>query len=233
MQSQSGHQSASRVTVPRQSAAPPPTIVRGDMFNLAARQALDADLRLLREQHVVTIELDELIDLVRDPDVDPLVPRRSPPQPAVEDLVATLGAARRLPDELTVRVVLPEGAARHPSIVELEAVLHRRAAYQATAAWRNGMAVKATGLRQLPLGLVLSVVSWVAAYAFGYLATEVDGVAVGVFAVSAMVSITIAWVVSWMVVETTMLDWRPDARRAAAYDLLARAHVEVTSEPSV
>lgn len=91
------------------------------------------------------------------------------------------------------------------------------------------MAQRSMGLSQLPLGLVLSVVSCVAAYVFGFLATEADGVAVGLLAVSAMVAITVAWVVSWMVVEATLLDWRPDARRAAAYDLLARARVETTT----
>ena len=45
---------------------------------------------------------------------------------------------------------------------------------------------------------------------------------------SVMLAITIAWVVSWMVVESTMLDWRPGARKAAAYDLVSRASLEVT-----
>jgi hypothetical protein len=53
---------------------------------------------------------------------------------------------------------------------------------------------------------------------------------VGLLAVSAMLAITIAWVVSWMVVEATMLDWRFDARRAAAYDLLSRARLEFTTD---
>lgn len=203
------------------------------MFKLSARDALDADLQRLESERVVTIELDELIDLVRDPDVDPLTARRGPAQAAVDDLAVTLGAARRLPDDLTVRVVLPEGVVPEPSVAEVEAALRRRAACQATVAWREGMAQRAMGLSQLPFGLALSVASCVAAYVFGYLATEVDGVGVGLFAVSAMIAITIAWVVSWMVVEATMLDWRPGARRAAAYDLLARARVEVRTNPSV
>lgn len=198
-------------------------------FKLSAREALEADLTLLRTEHAVTIELDELIDLVRDPEVDPLAPRRSPAQLAIDDLADTLGAARRLPHDLTVRVVLLERACPEPPVAEVEAAFHRRAAYQATVAWREGMAQRAMGLSQMPLGLTLATVSWVAAYVFGYLATELDGVIVGLLAVSAMLSITIAWVVSWMVVESTMLDWRPGARRAAAYDLLARARLEVTS----
>lgn len=197
------------------------------MVDLAARSALDAQLKLLSDEHAVTIELDVLADLVRHPVVDPLSLRRSPAQAGVDDLAATLLAARRLPDDLTVRVVIPEDPAPEATVAQVEAALHRCAAHRATVAWRDGMAQRAMGLSQLPLGLALSATTWTAAYAFGYLATEVDGIAVGVLAVSAMVAITIAWVVSWMVVEATILDWRLDARRAAAYELLSRAHVEV------
>ena len=94
------------------------------------------------------------------------------------------------------------------------------------------MAERAMGLRQLPLGLVIAAVSWVAAYLFGYLATQVEGAGVGLLAVTAMVAITIAWVVSWWVVESTMLSWRLSARQAAAYDLLSRARLEVSTSLS-
>ena len=129
-------------------------------------------------------------------------------------------------------MVLPEGAAVVPAVADAEAALHRRAAYLATVAWRDGMAVRAMGLSQLPLGLTIAAVSWAVAYAAGYLATQIEGVAAGLLAVTAMVAITIAWVVSWMVVESTFLDWRLGARRAAAYDLLSRAHLEVTIDRS-
>lgn len=73
---------------------------------------------------------------------------------------------------------------------------------------------------------------WIAASVAGYLVTQVEGVGVWLFAAIAMVAITIAWVVSWMVVESTMLDRRLGARRAAAYDLLSRARLEVTIDRS-
>jgi hypothetical protein len=145
-------------------------------------------------------------------------------------VASTLLAARRLPSELTVRVVLPDAdAGVSPSFADTEAAFRRAATDRSAVAWRDGIAQRAMGLRQLPAGLVIAAVSWVAAYVFGYLATEVDGAGVGLLALSAMIAITIAWVVSWMVVETTMLDWRFDARRAAAYDLLSRARLEFTS----
>jgi uncharacterized membrane protein (DUF485 family) len=194
-----------------------------------ARTKLDAELLRLREEQLVEVELAELVDLVREPDVDPMQMSIGPTRPGVEDLAATLLAARRLPAELTVRVVLPDAANAMPSIAETEAAFHRRAEQLASVAWRDGMAQRAMGLSQLPLGLAIATVSWVAAYAFGFLATQVEGAGVGMFAVSAMIAITIAWVVSWMVVEATMLDWRFGARQSAVYDLLSRAHLEVAS----
>jgi hypothetical protein len=201
-------------------------------FPLSAKTTLDADLDRLRHEHIVRLELAELGDLVREPDRDPLLSRIGPEQAGVDDLAATLAAARRLPEELTVRVVLPAGAAVEPSTTEVEAALQRRSAYLASVAWRAGMAERAMGRRQLPLGLVIAAVSWVAAYIFGYLATQVEGAGVGIFAVTAMVAITIAWVVSWWVVESTTLSWRLAARQAAAYDLLSRARLEVSTNGS-
>jgi hypothetical protein len=199
---------------------------------LAARRQLDADLVRLRHEHVVVLELDDLVDLVREPEADPMQARVSPSRAGVEDLAATLLAARRLPSELTVRVVLPDAAEVSPPVADVEAAMRRRASELATVAWRDGMAQRAMGLSQLPLGLAVAAVSWVAAYAFGYLATLVDGAGVALLAVSAMVAITVAWVVSWMVVESATLDWRLGARLAAAYDLLSRARLDVTSDRS-
>ena len=54
----------------------------------------------------------------------------------------------------------------------------------------------------------------------------------GMFVVVAMIALTIAWVVGWVVVEAAILDWRLAARRAAACELLANATLEVTSEPA-
>jgi hypothetical protein len=198
-------------------------------FKLAAREELDGELRCLGDEHLVVLHLAAPADLVREPDVDPMDIRAGTSRAGIDDLASTLLAARRLPSELTVRVVLPDDASTTPSFADTEAAFRRASSDRSAVAWRDGFAQRAMGLRQLPTGLVIAAVSWVAAYVFGYLATEVDGAGVGLLAVSAMVAITIAWVVSWMVVETTMLDWRFDARRAAAYDLLSRARLEFTT----
>ncbi|HMK13004.1 MAG TPA: hypothetical protein VK461_15545 [Acidimicrobiales bacterium] len=188
-------------------------------FKLAARDQLETALARLSEDHLVVIELSELGDLLSDE------------ESGIDDIVATLMAAKRLPSELTVRVALPEGAPMTRETTEVEAALHRRAAALSSVAWREGMAVRSTGLAQLPLGLIIAIVSWVAAYVLGYLATQVDGGGAGLLAVTAMFVITVAWVVSWVTVEAAVLDWRPSARQAAALDLLARAKLEVTNDP--
>ena len=68
-------------------------------YSLSARRTLDADLERLRREHVLVLELTELDDLVREPAVDPLVAPRGPRRAGVDDLAATLAAARRLPDD--------------------------------------------------------------------------------------------------------------------------------------
>jgi hypothetical protein len=199
-------------------------------YRLDARQELDAQLRLLRDEHLVAIEVATLGSLLSESDVDPIEMGAGTLQAGIDDLVSTLLAARRLPSDLTVRVVLRDDTRVMPSVTDAESAFRRMASDRSAVAWRDGIAQRAMGLRQLPAGLVIAVVSWIAAYVFGYLATEADGAGVGLLAVSAMIAITIAWVVSWMVVETTMLDWRFDARRAAAYDLLSRSRLEFTTE---
>ena len=199
-------------------------------YRLAARQELDAQLRLLREEHLVAIGVATPENLRREPEADPMELRAGTPRAGIDDLASTLLAVRRLPSDLTVRVVLHAEAGVTPSEADVESAFRRMASDRSTVAWRDGIAQRAMGLRQLPAGIVIAAVSWIAAYVFGYLATQVDGAGVGLLVVTAMVAITIAWVVSWMVVEATMLDWRFDARRAAAYDLLSRARLEFTTE---
>ena len=195
-----------------------------------ARVALDAELERLQQDQLLVLELAELRHLVTDPPDDPFVVARGPQRSGVEDLAATLTAARRLPDELTVRVVLPAGVAVEPSVAEVEAALHRRAAFQSTVAWREGMAVRSMGRSQFPMGFTIAVIAWAVSGLATAAAANAVGIELVVLAVISMIGITVAWVVSWMVVESSLLDWRMGARRSAAYDLLSRARLEVTVE---
>lgn len=197
---------------------------------LPAHHALDADLARVDQELLLVLRLDRLEDLVREPEPDPWAVSRSPRRSGVEDMGATLAATRELPDSLTVRVVLPAGATVEPDASVVEAAMHREAAYQSTAAWRDGMAIRSMGLRQLPLGMTVAIIAWVISSAAALVARDSDGFTMIGAGVVAMVALTIAWVVSWQVVEFTMVDWRLGARRADAYDLLARADLEVVVE---
>jgi uncharacterized membrane protein (DUF485 family) len=199
-------------------------------FTLAARAHLDVGLARIRAERLVVVDLSELADLVREPESDPFADRPFAEQSGVEELGSILMAVRRLPDDIVVRAVLPPTAAISPPVTEVEAALHRRALSLSSVAWREAMAVRSTGLAQLPAGMAIAIVCWIAAYVFGYLATKVDGGAAGLLAVTAVLVVTISWVVSWVIVEAAVLDWRPPARQAAAYDLLSRARLEVTME---
>jgi hypothetical protein len=194
----------------------------------ASRQ-LDETLARLDREHLLVIELGDLAHLLVGPDTEPFIAQRSPAQPGIDDLAATLVTAKTLPDELTVRVILPPGTSPDGRATAVEAAFRSRATYLASAAWRDAMAVRSMGLRQLPLGLVVALFSAVIAYAAGFAAKSADvGLAMGVLIVVAGLAITVAWVVSWMVVETTYFDWRQDGRKAAAYELLARCTLEIT-----
>ncbi len=57
-----------------------------------------------------------------------------------------------------------------------------------------------------------------------------SGIVIAVLAAMAAIMLTIAWVVSWMVIETRYFDWRQDGRKAVAYELIARCHLEVTDQ---
>jgi hypothetical protein len=202
-----------------------------------ARDLLDGELVRLQEEQLVVLPLDRLEDLLCEPDVDSFSdsfsPRRGPYRSGVDDLTLTLAAAKRLPDQLTVRIVLsPETPATIPR-ADVEAALHRRAADMASESWREAMATRSMGRRQTPLGIGIGIVAAVIAYTAGYLATVADTAAGrGALVVVAMIALTVAWVVGWVVVEAAILDWRLPARRAAACELLATATLEIASDAS-
>ncbi len=196
---------------------------------------LDTDLARIERDQLVELALDELKGLLCEPDADPYMPRRGPYRTGLEDLALTLGAAERLPDKLTVRVVLPPATCPEVPIATAQAALQQRASDLASVSWREAMAVHRMGRRQLPIGLIVALVAAFMAYGAAYLASVVDNLAGrGILVVLAGLAITVAWVTSWMVVESTYFDWRPSARQAHAYELLARATLEVvTQQPGV
>ncbi|MFN8620670.1 MAG: hypothetical protein U0869_08015 [Chloroflexota bacterium] len=201
-------------------------------LSLPARKALQADMERLHEQQLVVIALDRLTDLLVEPEPDFFTGSSSVDRAGIDEVAATLIAARKLPESLTVRVVLPAGTAIDPSVADAQAALNRRGAYLSTVAWRDSMAIRSMGYRQLPIGLTVAVISWIVSAVATSAATTATGGELIIASLLAMIGITIAWVVSWMVVEYAIIDWRPNARRADAYDLLSRATLEVVNEPA-
>ena len=193
-----------------------------------ARAGIEGDLERLQRDHVLVLHLDDLVHLVSDPPDDPFLATRSLPRAGVEELAATLAASRRLPPELTVNVVRPAGAAVEPSVAVAEAALQRRAAFLASAAWREGMALRAEGRSQSPFGYVIAVGAWVTALGAVVIAANSEGLIEVLCILVEMVCIMVAWSVSWMVIESSLLAWRRGARQACAYELLSRARLQVT-----
>jgi hypothetical protein len=198
---------------------------------------LGAALDKIGQQQLAELALDDLAHLVVEPDAPPFAPRRGPHRAGVDDLALTLTAMERLPDQLTVRVVLPPGTRQSVATDVARTAMNSRAADLASESWREAMAVRSMGRRQLPLGVGLGIGAAVVAYAAAYLAAVVDTAAArGALIVVAMIALTVAWVIGWVVVEAAILDWRLPARRAAACELLSKATLEIVcdagSEPS-
>jgi hypothetical protein len=89
-------------------------------------------------------------NLLRAPEIDPMELRAGTPRAGIDDVASTLLAARRLPTDLTVRVVLQDEAGVMPSATDVESAFRRVVSDRAAVAWRDGIAQRAMGLRQLP-----------------------------------------------------------------------------------
>ena len=197
----------------------------------SADRRLSADLHLLERDHVLVLTLDRIEQLLSEPDDDPFVPRRAPCRSGIDDAVLTLQAARRIPDDLTIRVVLPTGTTSSIPIDQAQATLRRIATDQCDAGWREACSVRSMGRRQLPMGITIALVGLVVAYGAAAVALDVDSTVVrALFITLAGLAITVAWMVSWVVVELAIYDWRDPAWRSRVYDLLSRATLEVAIE---
>ena len=188
--------------------------------------SLDASARRIVNDQVIELEVDRLEDLFENPTIDPFDGRVRPLRAGIVELGETLTALRRLPDELSVRIVVPPAALAARPAADVEAAVHRRAEVLAAASWRDAMAVRNMGRRQTPLGIVIGLVAGATAFGFAYLAQQAGSdLAVAAYAVAAALSLTLAWIVAWVTIESALLDWRLDGRIADAYELLARSNV--------
>jgi len=199
-----------------------------------ADQSLSADLLLLEREHMLVLRLDCIEHLLSEPEVDPFQPRHGLDRSGIDDAALTLLAARRIPDDLTVRIVLPAGPTPSIPTDQAQAALRRVAADQRNVEWREARAIRSTGRRQLPMGITLALVALIVAYAAAAAILEVDSTVVkALFITLTGVGFTVAWMVSWMVVELAIYDWRDPAWRSGVYDLLSRATLEIGTEANI
>lgn len=143
----------------------------------------------------------------------------------VHTLVGILDSALRLPDALTVRIALPDGAdVDERTIGDFRD--HCRA--QASEEWGAAMTLRQGGFRALPRALTYAVVAALVGVISGYLAEGVDSTLIAVFLYAiAFVAVIAAWTIGWAPIEQSLFDWRAPGHTAAVYELLARARVEV------
>ena len=185
-----------------------------------ADRRLTAELQRLERERLLVVPLERLEQLTADSTV-------------VDDLALTLTAARRLPDELTVRVTIGDSVVDKETVAAAENAMHTMAADASYTVWREANAVRSLARRQRPAFLGTAIVAVLLAYVAWYVSTEVDTNAVKViFWLLGGLAITVAWVFSWLVVEDNRATWREHVPLARAHDLLSRAHLEVVPSGS-
>ena len=184
-----------------------------------AERRLADETRRLEEERILDVSIARLDELTVDSTV-------------VDDLALTITAARRPPDELTVRVrVADDAVVDEASVAAAQTGMQRLAADASYAAWREATTVRNMARRQRPVGIVVSILAAMLAYASWYVASDSETTSVAVlFWVLGGVAITVAWVFSWLLVEDNWYTWRAPAALARAHDVLSRARLEVVSD---
>ena len=182
--------------------------------------------RLLEQDGVVEVDLPTAAQLVSEPSVEPLG-RRGPYQSGAAYVSSVLQSARRLPDRVTVRVVLNKEPFNEDTNAKAETAFRDYCRFRAEDAWRQAATVRQTGIRQLPRALVIAAVAAAVAAACSYLGASLDGkAAAALLYVIAGIGVIAAWVIVWMPIEELLFDWRPPAHLAAVFGLLSRARLE-------
>jgi len=185
-------------------------------------RALEAAHEQLEHDGSIEIELQSLDRLLGD---------RDGVESGADYLAGVLESARRLPAGLVVRVVLP---LRPRTAEEGVAAFRKHCRARAEVSWREAMAVRRTGLRQLtPSMLAAFVAGAVAAGASALAESAGSSLVVPLLYAVAGLCLISAWVILWMPVEEVLFDWRPKAHVAEGYDLLARASVEIVERKPV
>jgi len=191
-----------------------------------SEDGLAAAHRMLEQDGVVEVKLPTADQLVSEPPIEPLG-RRGPYQSGAAYVSDVLQSARRLPDQVTVRVVMNGESFDDVTNTEAETAFRDYCRFRAEDACRQVATVRRTGIRQLWPALVLAAVMATVAAACGYLGESVDGKAAeALLYVIAGIGVIAAWLTVWVPIEGLLFGWRPPAQVAAAFDLLSRARLE-------
>lgn len=145
----------------------------------------------------------------------------------VDVATGILRSALRLPDSTVVRVTLPPRANLDEADV---AAFRRHCRGQADAAWRDAMAIRQGGFRELPRALALAALVAVVGAASGYVAQVTEStVLMVILYTTAFLAMIAAWTIGWTPTEQAAFDWRASAHEADLYQRLADARIEVVT----
>ena len=184
-----------------------------------------ADRRLERDG-VIEVELSSVHELLSEPQIEPLG-RSGPYESGVAYVSSVLESLRRLPERVTVRVVVDGDSLDEREQADAEAAFRDYCRFRAEDSWRQAMIVRRTGARQLPRALVIAAFAAALAAACGSLVQNVNGVVFkAILYVIAGIGAIAAWVITWLPIEELFFDWRPQAHAAAVFDLLRHSRLE-------
>lgn len=182
---------------------------------------LDAAHERLAQERTLELEL---------PTFDCLLDAGGSGEVGIDSLAGILVSARHLPDDVNVFVIVSEPTADEP---EAERAFRNYCGRQAAAAWCRATTIRRAGIRQLVPCLLAAIAVVAVAAVCGTLAegTGTKALAALLYAVGG-VGVIAAWVIIWMPIEEILFDWRPEARIANAYEVLARSRVDVVKRAS-
>jgi hypothetical protein len=193
---------------------------------------LAAAYRLLEEDSVVEVCLPSVDQLVCEPPIGPLG-RHGPYQSGAAYASSVLQSARRLPEQVTVRVVVSGDSFDENTNAKAETAFRDYCRFRAEDALRQAATVRRAGTRQRRPALILAAVVAAVAAACGYLGDSVDvKAAAALLYIIAGIGVIAAWIIVWQPVEELLFGWRAPAHLAAAFGFLSRARLEFIERPT-
>lgn len=188
--------------------------------------------RRLERDGVIEVEVASVHDLVSEPPIEPLG-RWGPYESGVAYISSVLESLRRLPEQVTVRVMVDDNSFDERENADAEAAFRDYCRFRAEDSWREAVIVRRTGVTQMPRAIVIAAIAAALGAACASVGQNVSAVVVqAILYVVAGIGAIAAWVITWMPIEELFFDWRPQAHVAAVFDLLRRSRVEFERQPA-